>query len=141
MIREILFSTAKRIEHLPAERQGFGLVRPRNATLKVLKREIIISPGESPRINGNNKTIEFYVQHDCATQVSLAGTFNSWAQDTLLLEPGKNGVWKIEIPLLPAGRYYYKFFINEKVWLEDVNNPYREPDGFNGFNSILTINN
>jgi serine protease AprX len=139
MIREILFSTAKRIEHLPAERQGFGLVRPRNATLKVLKREIIISPGESPKIN-DNKTIEFYVQHDCATQVSLAGTFNNWAQDTLLLEPGKNGVWKIEIPLLPAGRYHYKFFINEKVWLEDVNNPYREPDGFNGFNSILTIN-
>ena len=141
MIREILFCTAKRIEHLPAERQGFGLIRPRNATLKVLKREMIASHGESPRINIHSKTIEFYLQHDCATQVSLAGTFNSWAKDALLLEAGKDGVWKIAIPLLPAGRYHYKFFVNDTAWLEDVNNPYREPDGFNGFNSILIINN
>jgi hypothetical protein len=58
-----------------------------------------------------------------------------------LLAPEKNGIWKIEIPLLPAGRYRYKFFINGMTWLEDVYNPYREPDGFNGFNSILTLNN
>ena len=141
MVREILFSTARRIETLPAGRQGFGLIHPRNAALKVLKREQIVSPVESPKVNTSNKTIEFYIQHDCAMQVSLAGTFNNWSQDQLLMTPEKNGVWKIEIPLLPAGRYYYKFLINEMVWLEDVRNPYREPDGFTGFNSILIINN
>ena len=87
------------------------------------------------------KTIGFYVQHDCASQISLAGSFNHWAQDVLLLEPGKNGLWKIEIPMLPAGRYQYKFFVDDRSWIEDVNNPYREPDGFSGFNSILIIEN
>jgi hypothetical protein len=41
--------------------------------------------------------------------------------------------------MLPAGRYYYKFFVDEKTWTEDYENPYREPDGFRGFNSILII--
>ena len=81
------------------------------------------------------------MQHDFASQVSLAGSFNQWDKEALLLEPGRNGIWKIEIPMLPAGRYSYKFFIDDKSWIEDINNPYREPDGFSGFNSILTIGN
>ena len=100
-----------------------------------------MKPHASPHINGKKKSIEFYVQHECASQISLAGSFNHWAQDVLLMEPGKNGLWKIEIPLLPAGKYQYKFFVDDKKWLEDVDNPYREPDGFHGFNSILVIEN
>jgi hypothetical protein len=141
MIREVLFSSAKRINDFPAERQGFGVIRPRKALLKILKREVIMKPHSSPHINGKKKSIEFYVRHDCASQISLAGTFNHWAQDVLLLEPGRNGLWKIEIPMLPAGKYQYKFFVDDKMWLEDVDNQYREPDGFHGFNSILVIEN
>jgi serine protease AprX len=141
MIREVLFSTAKRIENFPAERQGFGVIRPRKALLKVLKREKILKSNTSPFVNQTKKSIEFYMQSDCASHISLAGTFNNWAQDVLLLEPGRNGLWKIEIPMLPAGKYSYKFFIDEKMWMEDVDNPYREPDGFSGFNSLLIIEN
>jgi len=139
MVRQILFSTAKRIDGVAAERQGFGVIRPRKAILKTLKREIIMKPYPSPEVNARQNTISFYVQNECASQVSLAGTFNHWAQDVLLMEPGKNGIWKIEIPMLPAGRYHYKFFVDDKMWMEDIDNPYREPDGFNGFNSILVI--
>src|SRR5258706_6694998 len=71
MIRETLFSTAKRIENLPAERQGFGVINPRRALLRILKKHIIMQPKESPSINGKQNTIEFYVQHDCASQISL----------------------------------------------------------------------
>ncbi len=138
-IREVLFSTAKRIDNLPAERQGFGVIRPRKALLKVLKREVIMKPNASPFINQTKNSIEFYMQSDCASQISLAGSFNHWAQDVLLLEPGRDGLWKIEIPMLPAGRYKYKFFVDDKMWVEDVDNPYREPDGFSGFNSLLII--
>jgi serine protease AprX len=138
-IREILFSTAKRINDVAAERQGFGIVQPRKAVLKTLKRETIAKPYSSPYISYDKKMIGFYIQHDCASQISLAGSFNQWAQDELLMEPGKNGVWRLEIPILTAGRYRYKFFIDDKIWIEDYDNPYREPDGFNGFNSILII--
>lgn len=141
MIRSLLFSTAKRIGNLPAVRQGFGMVQAKRAVLKILNRQNMITPEISPLINSRQKTISFFIQHDCASQVSLAGSFNHWAQDVLLLEPGKNGVWKIEIPMLPAGKYQYKFLVDDKSWIEDVNNPYREPDGFSGFNSILIIEN
>ncbi len=138
-IREVLFSTAKRIDGWPAERQGFGLIRPRKALLKVLKREMLVKSNASPYVNQQKNSIEFYMQSDCASQITLAGSFNRWAQDVLLMEPGRNGIWKIEIPMLPAGKYSYKFFIDDKVWVEDVDNPYREPDGFSGFNSLLIV--
>lgn len=139
MIREVLFSMANRIEGLPAERQGYGLVQPRKSLIKILKREVIMKPEVSPHINARKKTIEFYIRNDCAQQISLAGSFNNWAQDVLLMEPGKNGIWKIEIPLLPAGKYQYKFLLDDNRWVEDVDNPYREPDGLSGFNSVLYI--
>ena len=137
--RQILFSTAKRIVDVGPEQQGFGIIQPRKAVLKTLKRETITKPNMSPYVNHDKKTIGFYIQHDCASQISLAGSFNHWAQDELLMEPGKNGLWQLEIRMLSAGRYHYKFFVDDKTWVEDFDNPYREPDGFNGFNSILII--
>ena len=141
MIREVLFSMANRIEGLPAERQGYGLVQPRKSLLKILKRDTFMKPVSSPNINSKKKTIGFYIHNDCAQTISLAGSFNHWAKDVLLMEPGKNGIWKIEIPMPAPGRYQYKFFLDDKMWMEDVDNPYREPDGFSGFNSVLLIEN
>ena len=141
MIRSVLFSTARRIPQFPAEPQGFGMLQPRKATLKILNRQAMNQPVISPLINRNQKTVSFFIQHDCATQVSLAGSFNQWVQDELLLEASRGAIWKIEIPILPAGRYSYKFFVDDKSWIEDVGNPWREPDGFDGFNSILIIEN
>jgi serine protease AprX len=141
MIRSLLFSTAKRIPGYPADRQGFGRIQPRKVVLKCLNKSTISQMETTPMINGNQQTISFIMQDDCASRVSLAGSFNHWDQDILLLEPVRNGEWKIDIPILPAGRYTYKFFVDERLWVEDINNPYREPDGFSGFNSILIIEN
>jgi serine protease AprX len=140
-IRELLFSSAKRISSVAAIRQGFGVVQPRKAVLKIFKRAFVMKPDTSPFINSRQNTIEFYIQHECASQVSLSGSFNHWAQDVLLMEPCEKGLWKIEIPMLPAGKYTYKFLVDDRVWTEDVGNPYREPDGFHGFNNILVIEN
>jgi serine protease AprX len=139
MIRSVLFSTAKRLPGLPAERQGFGRIHPRKALINVIQNQTILIPHTSPVINRENNTVIFYFKNNAASQISLAGSFNNWAQDVLLLEPGKDGAWKIEIPLPVPGRYAYKFFVDEKLWMEDIENAYREPDGFNGFNSILNI--
>jgi serine protease AprX len=138
-IRRVLFSTAKRLPNLPAEKQGFGYIRPRKALLQIIKKELIKKPQVSPYINKQKNTIQFFIENDCACQISLAGTFNNWAQDVLLMEPGRNGIWKIEIPMLPGGNYKYKFFADETEWIEDAANPLREPDAFNGWNSVLIV--
>ncbi|MFT3678908.1 MAG: S8 family serine peptidase [Ferruginibacter sp.] len=138
-VRQVLFSTARRFERIETVRQGFGYIQPRKAVLKVLKNEVIMKTHESPYINKRKKMIEFHIQNSCAGNICLAGSFNHWAHDVLLLEANKNGLWKIEIPMLPKGRYQYKFFIDDRMWVEDVENPLREHDGFNGWNSILEI--
>jgi hypothetical protein len=111
---------------------------PINCELVTVKT-ILMQPLTSPQINKNKKTIAFYAHNKCASQVSLSGSFNNWAQDVLIMKPEKDGLWKIEIPMLPEGKYSYKFFVDDKMWMEDVDNPLREPDGLIGFNSILTI--
>ena len=99
---------------------------------------------ESPYINRRKKTIEFYVHHlNAATcrHISLAGSFNHWATDELQMQAEKDngGCWKISIPMLPHGKYFYRFLIDDKMWMEDIENPLREPDGTVGWNSVLTI--
>ncbi len=140
-IRTILFSTANRIPELTAAQQGYGIIHPGKAIVKTLQNLFTMKQHASPFINKRKKAIEFYIQNPCASHVSLAGSFNHWSHDSLLMEPTKNGLWKIEIPMLPKGTYHYKFFVDDKTWLEDFDNPYREPDGLNGFNSILMVEN
>ena len=54
--------------------------------------------------------------------------FNHWAHDELNMQSVNKDIWKIEIPMLPHGKYYYKFFIDDRMWMEDIENPLREPD-------------
>ena len=93
-----------------------------------------------------NVSAQFTVRiivNDMATKknddIYVAGDFNNWAHDQLKLRPEQNGFWSIEIPMLPRGTYHYKFFIDERMWAEDIENQYREPDGVAGWNSILVV--
>lgn len=94
---------------------------------------------QSPYVNKRKKTIEFYIYNSCADHISVAGSFNHWAKDEFQLKPHKGGRWSIEIPMLPHGRYYYKFFIDDRMAMEDIENQLREPDGIAGWNSVLTV--
>lgn len=138
-IRSILFQTASRLPNFDAARQGFGLVQPRKA---VLQSAIFIPEAKlshTPFINQVENRIEFYIRFNDASHISLAGDFNSWGQDSISLASLGNGIWKTEIPLLPAGTYRYKFVVDGHAWIEDVANRFREPDNFNGFNSLLKV--
>ncbi len=98
-----------------------------------------MKPHQSPFVNKRKKTIEFHIANNCASRISIAGTFNHWAQYELKMIPTKKGLWKIEIPMLPSGKYHYKFIIDDKMWMEDIENQLREPDGVTGWNSVLTV--
>ena len=93
----------------------------------------------SPFINKPKRKIEFHIQNQCANNIALIGSFNHWRRREL--KPGKDGLWKVTIPMLPSGKYYYKFIIDDRMWVEDVDNPNREPDGVNGWNSVLMVEN
>ena len=93
----------------------------------------------SPYFDKRKKKIIFHIAIGAARHITLVGTFNHWAKDVLEMKPDKKDTWTIAIPMLPRGRYHYKFLIDDKMWMEDIENPLREPDGVAGWNSVLTV--
>ncbi len=139
-IRNILLTTAKKLNHVPVERQGHGVIDARAAvTASLAERNTMhYDYPSTPVINALVQKITFYYHDDSAYSIALVGSFNNWTT-TLLLTRNGTGIWKVEIPMLPKGTYLYKFLVNNRVWVDDPENLYREPDGFNGLNSRFTI--
>lgn len=139
-LRAILFNTAKSLAAFPGERQGFGIVNPKKALYEVLEKEPIDIPLEIPNIDLEEEKIVFFTFIPNAKTVSLAGDFNNWKPDEVILQPFKDDVWKVELPLLPKGEYVYKFCIDNQWWKEDSSNPYKVEDTYGGWNSVFKIN-
>ncbi len=93
----------------------------------------------SPILNERKQTIEFIIENECARRITLAGSFNHWAKDDIMLRKKGRGIWSVKIPMPPGGKYQYKFIIDDWMPMEDINNPYREPDGITGWNSVLIV--
>lgn len=71
--------------------------------------------------------------------VALVGSFNRWARhETNFTGPDEDGVWTATKDL-PVGQHSYKFLVNDQDWIPDPANPNREPDGYQGFNSVLNL--
>jgi 1,4-alpha-glucan branching enzyme len=63
--------------------------------------------------------VEFNLYAPEAKRVCLAGDFNNWDVDQLLMKRDKKGTWKASF-LLPPGRYEYRFRV-DGVWQDDPN--------------------
>lgn len=139
-VRSILFTSAQPLKDIPVARQGHGVVQAGAALQKALSEDHAFKKRPlSPFLNYANKKIIFYYHDHEAHRVSLAGSFNDWQPDQITFNSDQAGLWSAEVPLLPKGLYIYKFVIDGSRWIADPENPYREPDGFNGLNSRLVI--
>lgn len=140
-VRELLFTTARRLPHLEAERQGYGVVNAGAAVEQAQKERhrFPVNGQASPRIDRRRGKIVFYYHDHRAASVALSGDFTGWSLNGFIFRKEKNGGWRCEIPLLPRGRYAYKFVVDRQSWISDPRNPHRQPDGFEGFNSIMEI--
>ena len=71
--------------------------------------------------------------------VQVVGEFNHWKKGQFYLLPNTDSTtWQLSLPL-PPGQYEYKFVMNDTLWTPDTDNPRRIPDGWNGWNSVLTV--
>ncbi len=139
-VRSILFTTARPLKHIPVERQGHGVVNPAEALLNALREDHVFkSRPLSPFFDFANHKIIFYYHDHHARRVTVAGSFNNWQPQQFLFMHDDNGLWTAEIPMLPAGQYSYKFIVDDQRWIDDPENPHREPDGYNGLNSKLIV--
>lgn len=138
-VREILLSTARKLEGLPTERQGFGVVHPLSAVHHSEKAHQHFAPYFSPVIDYKNKQIKFH-HHDVeASRVATSGSFNDWQEPDITMETTEEHQWEGEVALFKAGKYAYKYVVDGLKWQNDLRNLFREPDGLGGFNSLVII--
>ncbi len=138
-IKNILISTADRITTAPAIRQGYGVINARRA-IELAQREQHELNGlgcSPPRVE--NGRLVFLYHDDTAESVALAGDFNGWNSALTPLTKDGTGLWFAEIEALKAGRYQYKFIVNDSRWVEDPGNGMKVTDNYGGLNSILTV--
>jgi serine protease AprX len=138
-IKNILISTADRISNAPAVRQGYGVVNARRAVelAKQERHSLNIVGCRPPRVlNGH---LAFVFHDDAATHVAVAGDFNEWNAAASSLKKDSSGLWRAEIKTPSAGRYQYKFLVDQTRWIEDPNNGMKVPDGYGGLNSLVVV--
>jgi len=138
-VKNILTSTAQKLSHQTLIRQGYGVLNA-GLAVKEAERETHFLRSENfapPRIEKSQ--IVFFYHDDSANEVCLVGDFNDWQKDEMRFTECADGVWRAAINCLKAGKYRYKFCVNNDFWTEDTSHGLKEEDGFGGFNSILIV--
>ena len=138
-IKNILISTADRIMSEPVIKQGYGVVNARRAVeLATAEQHALNVVGcKPPRVE--NGRLLFVFHDDAASSVSLAGDFNEWSRLATPLKRNGDGLWSTEIVIRQAGRFEYKFVVDNQHWIEDPSNGVKAPDNHGGLNSVLVI--
>lgn len=72
-----------------------------------------------------------------ASLVCVAGTFNGWQEEALVLKKDRKGYWKGKITL-PEGCYEYRFQV-DGIWQNDPNAKECIPNAFGTWNNIFEI--
>lgn len=138
-VRQILMSTADRVRNASALRQGCGVVNARRAVEEAVRvwTPTQISELRPPRVEGDR--LSFIYVNPLADSVHLVGDVNKWNLASHPMEQILDGLWRIDIEAPTTGRYRYKFLLDNKSWVEDPANLFKQPNIYGGFDSILTI--
>ncbi|MEW6731814.1 MAG: S8 family serine peptidase [Acidobacteriota bacterium] len=139
MVKHILTSTADRVPYFPLIRQGFGILDAREAIREAGQESATRIHQVLPSPVIKDGALAFLYNDEQATSVSLASDFNDWDISSMPFHKGTEGLWEITVPAPSPGRYRYKYVLDGSRWIDDPGNGMREPDGFNGFNSVVKI--
>jgi serine protease AprX len=137
-VRDILIATAMPVEGASHEQQGAGAVVPARAIGMALREPNGALEGFplSPQVAANGMAT--FILHDTeATRVNVQGSWDDWAEPGIEAKQVKPHVWQATIGPLEPGRYRYKFLLDGERWLDDPDNPHKEPNTLAAFDSVL----
>lgn len=72
-----------------------------------------------------------------ARVVCLAGSFNNWEVNTLLMERDRTGNWSIELSL-PPGEYRYRLVVDGE-WRDHPGAARLVPNVYEGNDAVITV--
>jgi 1,4-alpha-glucan branching enzyme len=80
---------------------------------------------------------QFSFEAAATQQVSLAGNFNGWDTKTTPMQKGRDGIWRVSVPLQP-GRYEYRFYA-DGVWRDDPKAHKKTPNTLGTENCVRLV--
>jgi len=93
---------------------------------------------EETKPKTKTKKVRFNLYAPEAERVFLAGDFNNWDVNNLPMRKDNKGTWEASFAL-PAGRYEYRFWVDE-VRLDDPNAQERVENPFGSQNCVRMMN-
>lgn len=90
----------------------------------------------SPKITPDGVTFYYYDAE--AFSVSVTGDFNQWSINSSLMQPDKQGVWSVTVPIKP-GRYEYQFNVNGIYWKHDPSNTNKATGSLGSIKSVVVV--
>ena len=138
-IRDILVRTAQPVDGFERARQGAGALVPARALAEAMREKHGPLEGfpVSPRTDPSGTT---FILHDRDAQdVRVWGSWELDGSPTVAAKRVRAGVWRASLRPLEPGRYKYRFLLDGLRWMDDPENPLKEPNLFGGFDSILEI--
>ncbi|MCW5849503.1 MAG: S8 family serine peptidase [Anaerolineae bacterium] len=138
-VKRILIETANPLPHVPPERQGYGVVNPSRAVAAVLRRGVgpLSRRPVSPWVRKGR--VVFTYQNPAVRRVTLVASFTLWNHNGPEFTEEAPGVWTLSIAAPPPGRYAYKFMLDGDEMVPDPENGFQVPDGYGGWNTVLTV--
>lgn len=73
-----------------------------------------------------------------AESVYLVGDFNDWNEQATLMEPLKDGRFKMTLELEAGKEYQFRYLVNGAEWHNDWEADRYVPNPFSGDNSVVT---
>ena len=86
---------------------------------------------------GEESEVDFELEDDEATKVSLVGNFNNWNKNTNPMKK-EDGIWKCSLKLKP-GKHEYQFVVNDTDWIVDPKSENNVNNKYEGKNSIIEV--
>ena len=74
-----------------------------------------------------------------AKQINLVGEFNNWDTQSLPMKKLKNGDFSVSLELERLKEYQFKYLIDGKEWLNDLEADKLVQNKFQGENSVVIV--
>jgi len=111
--------------------------RPAPTPPPVAVRQAPVAPASCP---ADTVLVRFVFHGARSHRVALAGDFNGWrTDDIVLVDAMGNGVFSATVPLKAGETYGYMFVVDGARWTEDPLADAFRPDGFGRRNSLLRL--
>lgn len=166
-LRALLAATALPLPHLPAEKQGAGLVQPAAAVaaalrapggplvglptsgtllseneLRKVRERVTFLPSPAGAHGDTLHPIYFGIYAPAASAVALSGAWDRWQVLEALVHDGRG--WWHGVKPLPAGQHAYRFWVERgdapARWLPDPESTHRIESGYALPHSVVTVN-